>query len=1436
MAGTRENGDLRGGEPIVGRTCPTRHAIDRGDLMRRLVFSALASMMGVFSASALTAEPLARQDVPEPLRPWVDWVLAGHEDERCPSLAGDGARACVWPGRLVLVLEAKGGRFRQEVFVARESDVALPGGGGPVWPEGVRIDGGSGAVIELEGMPRVRLAAGMHGVEGRFAWSEIPPGLRVPNEIALVDLSLEGRPVARPRRDADGALWLREARVEVAAGPVENRVDVEVARRFEDAVPPRLQTLVTLRVSGTAREELLGVALPEDWQATAISGPLPARLDPDGRLRVQLRPGDWTVRVDARLAKPSLKLAQPRQPDGARWDESEVWSVAPAPELRLLELSGAPPIDPTQAEIPPDWQALPTYRLDAGTSLELVEKRRGNEGSPGDQLTLQRTWYLDFDGAGATVLDRLEGTLRQSLRVEMGPGSELGRAAIGGVDQPITRRAEGERLGVETTLGRLSLDADSRIPASPGRLAAVGWEHDVDQLAGTLWLPPGYRLLHASGVDAASSTWVSRWNLLSVFVVLLMTVVRGRLFGAVGAAWALATLVLVWNEPGAPARIWLALAVIEALRRAVGHGRFSRGVQLVQGLVAVGLVVIAVPFAVTQLRGGLFPALAEPRMGGQPDLLDLVSTQPLEVLAAPEQAVERGSELDDQGAVAAISPESLEFRRGMRVAKAKDMPESAASGGRSDSFSSSANTALLESDPSAIVPTGPGRPEWTWERVDLSWSGPVTRDQVLGLWLVPPWANGLLAILRVAAIVGLAGLFVRGWRAQSFAGAGLGPLGTVVGGSTAALLASAMMLGAGASVLTALPATAQAEMPTPEMLDALRERLLENPKCVPNCAALSRLDVDVTPARLRLLAVFEAREETGVPLPGGGLGESSWLPESVIVDGSRSGAIRRDPSGVLWLRLSPGTHEVVLEGAMPPQALVQLPLPLAPHRTLLATPPRGYDVVGIGPDGSAVGALQFVREVGSQPVETASEKLEPSAILPFVELTRLFELGLRWRTWTRIQRIAPADGPIVLEVPLIPGESVTTPGIRVENGLAKLTLAADEAFASYESTLEIAPALALQAPENRPWSEVWQLSTAPVWHVDAEGIPPVDLVHEGARVRQWRPWPGEKLRLAIERPAALDTATRTIDRVVLSLAPGARATDATLTIAMRSSQGGQHVVSLPEAAQLTSLSINGQAQPLRQEGREVSISLAPGPREVVLGWREPRGVRAFFRSSEVGLGVDAVNAQVELAVPENRWLLFTQGPRLGPSVLFWSTLLVVAGLAFLIARTGLTPLRIHHGWLLGLGLTQAPLAAGAIVVAWFLALGLRGQFAERLRGVRPLLFRAIQIALALLTLAAGFALIHAIANGLLGTPDMRIAGNGSTGNLLRWYVDRTTSSLPRTYAFSLSIWWYRGVMLAWSMWLALALVEWARWGFARWSAGGMFRPDPASGTGAAASG
>jgi hypothetical protein len=630
------------------------------------------------------------------------------------------------------------------------------------------------------------------------------------------------------------------------------------------------------------------------------------------------------------------------------------------------------------------------------------------------------------------------------------------------------------------------------------------------------------------------------------------------------------------------------------------------------------------------------------------------------------------------------------------------------------------------------------------------------------------------------------------------------------------------------ALVLAGPAPARAELPTPELLKELRERLLESPRCAPSCATAPRLALGVSPERLELRLAVDVAAESAVPLPGGGDDGAGFVPDLVAVGGRPAEALRRDDNGLLWLRLPAGSHTVLISGSLPRRANLEIALPLRPQRVELIGAPRGWAVLGLDERGHVAGALQLAREEEAAPDAQAaqSQALEPTAIPPFVSVVRTLRLGLRFEVETGVQRIAPPDGAIVLELPLLAGESVTTAGVRVEAGRALVTLAPGEGFTSFSSTLPITPTLALEAPREVSWTETWRLDPSPLWFVTAEGPPAIDAPSAGTRLREWQPWPGEKLALAIERPEGAGGATLTIDRSQLELRPGLRATDVSLALSLRSSQGGQHFVTLPEGAELTSLALDGAEQPLRVEGGRVAIPLAPGAHEARLGWREPRSIRALFRGSAIDLGVPSVNAHVSLAVPESRWVLFAAGPRLGPSVLFWPVLLVVAVLAVALGRVPWTPLRARHWLVLGVGMTQAPLPAAALVVAWLLALGWRGRLDEAERTRSPIAFDVLQVVLAVLSAVALVALFHAIRVGLLGSPVMQIAGNDSTSELLRWYQDRAEAVLPRVSLLSLSLWFYRAVMLAWSLWVAQALVGWLRWGWQQWTHGGYWLGRP----------
>jgi hypothetical protein len=325
---------------------------------------------------------------------------------------------------------------------------------------------------------------------------------------------------------------------------------------------------------------------------------------------------------------------------------------------------------------------------------------------------------------------------------------------------------------------------------------------------------------------------------------------------------------------------------------------------------------------------------------------------------------------------------------------------------------------------------------------------------------------------------------------------------------------------------------------------------------------------------------------------------------------------------------------------------------------------------------------------------------------------------------------------------------------------------------------------------------------------------------QGRWLPTWRPWPGEQLTLAITRPEGVAGPTLTVDRTHLQSSPGQRATDTSLDLTLRSSQGGQHTLTLPEDARLQAVTINGAAQPIRQEGQSVTLPIQPGQQSMTLILRQPKGIRLLFSSPLVNLAIPSVNSTINIKLGNDRWTLLTGGPQLGPAVLFWGVLVVIVIIAVGLGRIRLTPLTASQWLLLGIGLSQTPVWGGLIVVGWLLALGGRARLKPE---ISTSWFNGIQLGLIVLTLMALSFLFDAIEQGLLGLPEMQIAGNNSSAYDLNWYQDRSPPELPRAWILSVPLMVYRLLMLAWALWLAFALLRWLRWGWSCFTTHGMWR-------------
>ncbi len=1361
------------------------------------------------------AERLARDRVPEPLQPWVDWALHGVRDSLCPFLHGqqDSTR-CAWPGRLELDLDERGGRFTQAWTVDVESTVPLPGGAGR-WPEDVKLDGVATTPLARAGVPTLRLAIGAHTIAGVFRWDALPEALEVAPDVGLVALTLRGAAVAFPSRDTTGRVWLGRV---VEAPAEEDRVIVRVSRRVVDDVPLQLTTRVELAVSGKAREVHLGPALPAGFTPLSLVSPLATRLEADGRLRVQVRPGDWTIELVARHDGPVESLVLPAPTDAWAEGGEETWVWDARPALRVVEIEDVIAVDPQQTTLPDDWKSLPAYRMAPDVTMKLVERRRGNEPPEPDRLALERELWLDFDGGGYTVRDHLTGTLNSSFRLEMQPTLVLGRVALDGRDQVVTRRPGSDRDGIEVRQGQLTLEAESRIDAALRTLPAVSWDADVESLSATLHLPPGWRVFAARGADQVPGTWVEGWTLLDFFGVLIAALAFRRLWGWVWGGVALVGLALI--HPEAHGFTWLFLAVLafEAALRLLGAGKARRWVRATW-IVLVGYAVLtAVPFLVWQVRVAMYPSLEHawyatrdaPPGGSGPDFLRYHTVTGSEAPVAPASPAPQEAMLEESAVdkPAERGRQNLEMRK---LAQLDDRLEPRKSlrlqlGG----LPSASSDELQRFDPHAVVNTGPGIPSWSWNQVSIGFSGPVQREQAVSLYLLSPTINALLNGLRAAflGLLVLRLLGMRGDRSLKWLGAGA---------RSAPAIAAAVLV-----TLVTAPNAARADVPDQAILDQLRSRLTERPVCHPDCASISRAYVDVTGGRLKARLEVAALAATAIPLPGSA---TSWSPVQVLVDAKPASAIR-DESGTLWALIPAQSKEVLLDGPLPERDEIAIPMPLVPARVEVKAP--GFTIEGVHENGQPDSSLTLRRERTEPADPDALDANSPQVLPSFLSVTRSLSLGLKWEVTTHVRRLSPGGAPATAQIPLLPGESVTTEGSRVEKGHVLVTLASDVDEAQWSSTLEQRAALELVAPSTADFVEVWQLGASTLWHVDAKGLAPIhpgDVM--GVRVPEWHPWPGERLALAITRPEGVPGATLTIDSSLLSVTPGLRSTDSTLTLSIRSSRGGRHVVTLPEGVELTSVEVGGLAQPLRMDGSRVTLPIHPGSQVAEIAWREARGIETRFTTPRVDAGAPSVNAAVRAEVSANRWVLFVHGPRLGPAVLFWSLLAVLLVVSMALGRVPLTPLRAHHWFLLGLGLTQLPVSAAAIVAIWLLALGVRRERAAALDSPeRRGTFNLVQVALVALTLAALAVLAWGIERGLLGMPRMQIQGNGSNGDTLRWFADRAEGALPTAWLISLPLWVYRLAMLAWALWIAASLIRWLKWAWESFTTGGGWKPAP----------
>lgn len=1364
--------------------------------------------------AARSSAPLSYQ-VPPALEPWVDWVLAKHPERVCPwQVAGAKRANCLWVNGLEINLGDKGLDFRLSVQAYAPGNLTLPGNA-KFWPTQVQVNAAAAVVTRAGGKPAVRLAAGRFEVTGKMQWSERPDNLDLPTQFGVLRVQRDGEPVLRPTVNG-GRLLLTEGRATLSvAQPVS--LSAEVFRQIVDGAPLQLHTYLRLRVSGPSRIETLGQVLLPNFKVTHINSPLPARLQSDGNLQIQVEPGEHLIQVMAR-AEQQLDLLE-SNPKTDNWPQQEVWAFAPRRDLRLVNVSGGNGVDLSQVNAPFAVDGLQGFTLARDQGLQLQEQQRGDPNPAPGQLAMRRSLWLNFDGSGYVVRDDLSTQLRRAGR--LAASYSLGSVEVDGTPQLVTRLGDGEP-GVELAPGQHQITAVSEI--APGALTtAVGWNLDADSLSATLHLPPGWRLLWATGVDSAPSSWLERWTLWDLFLVILSLVLAWRFLG-VGFSLLLGfTLLIAYQQSVGFAFVWLLLLLVVVVLPYLKATRLH-GVVRISALLLGGVTLLAaLGVAIDHVRQGIYPQLG----GGQGQWVN--QTVPIDTFGVGQAEVE-SMESPEQ---VTMADDGMLRKQSRKAGSALSSIPRQPSAIEEIVVTSSSRKRIPDG---MQVQTGPGQPAWNWVQAPLNWHGPVAAEQPLQLTLMPPllvriWHFLIALTVMLVSLLLLVPLLpslpsLPGWLRS------LAP--------SASRVASVVVLMTAIGTLAPAPnAQAASATSTPDaaLLQELEQRLLAPPACMPGCASLGPVQIGVTADALDIKLQVHVAALVAVPIPGSANG---WQPSRVTVGGS-AGVVSRNAAGELTIALPAGVHQVRLQGSLAQLEQVDLTFALAPA-IVLVEQHAAWQVQGLRNQRLVRRSISLVRKptAKSGATDVASkareQRLQPDVAPAYVRVERDLEFGLDWRVVTKVTRLAPQRGSFSVKIPLLSGEAVLDDKINTSTAdgveSAHLVFGVRQSVVRWESRLaqnaQDAPVTLVQlaAPSIAQHQEVWSFRGSNLWHLHF--APSAGLVASTISGRDgpvFYPRSDETLQVKPEATVPVPGASTTVHSVNLTMRPGDRLATSDLQLRIQSSQGGDYGLELPLGAELSDVWIDGERQPLSLRDNRLDLPLATGMADYRVTWRAPQEQSLRYTTDALKMASPLTNVSLNLDFPKDRWVLALGGPSLGPALLFWGVFFVVAGVGWILSRVPGTALRPLDALLLAFGLTLCNLPTAVLVAVWVLVLRAKTQWIEK---IELHTFRnAVQVLTAGLTIITVIGLVVSVPMALLGSPDMQVVGNGSGSYFYRWYADQADGSLPTAWVISLPLWVYRVAMLLWSLWLAFALLRWLRWGWQAWSTPKTWYPNAA---------
>lgn len=1335
---------------------------------------------GLGGLLALVSAVSFAQGAPGTLQEWKEVLQQEQTQNQCDS----GALSCVWPGRLSIETTEKTGSFQQQWFLLQESLVPLPGDLS-FWPQQVQEQGKALVVINQDGKPWVKLSAGQHTINGQWSWGQSPNQLALPDQIAWWDWRHNDQWVSSSK---DNQFLVRQT----SQSNIESKETAQwrVFKRWIDQPVPQVEVLLSFNVSGSPREITLPpIAEFPRFLPLSLQSAWPTELQPDGSLRIQVSPGQQDIRV---LLRCQDQCEQPFKATGVA--PFEYWALQSDPLFRSLAWKDLSNVDPRQINAPEEWHNLSWIRVEKNQNAQWEVKSKGPD-TEAENLTLVRNVWWDLKGKGWTIIDQLNGVRPAQNTLWMKSPFVLQSVKPTTSDDlfPLPVMDVSQTGGaVEWHDRNLALRAVSRIEDQPSALPVSGWNAKFENIQWNLSLPPGVSVLTASGVDTQSGTWTSNWSIADIFLMALLLALSWYFGGALmSLSMGFLGLIAFHTEwfPGWLLGSVLLLGLIKQWYRR--REQWPSWLSWLWRILMVLLLAQSFLFILQRIDYALYPQWSK-QSGVLAWLKQSSDTQANNMASAPGEEQAALEEIPIP-----VSPAPASLSRSKSPISDEDLP-------------------IKEVNDRALsIAAGPSQPNWPsqWNGVSVGWHSSVGADASWKLWVIPAWLTRLgsllSALLLALVLIRLAYIKPHPWfdrvprlKRQLWVLSFL--CITVNVHATTQLPERASVPSVEATEEVHSPSSNQAVSPPvvqgePWWYQKLKEVSPPNVVCQENCNQINQVILSRNSQQIQLKLQVHAQQASELALPSVNQ-EEARLSALTVGGKAASGLLLKNGQWTTWVE--EGIHEYIMIIELRSDNGV-ITWPSTPGTVLV----ESGDWAGIVRQKLTSNTLGWVTST-TVPKNDAQKTL---SVLPFVQVRRVLRLNSEWKLQTTVQRIAPSQGPLVVSVPLLPGEAPEKDWMQ-ENGQLQVVLDAAQQEVSWNSHLAMKSPLILTPISLKQGQEQWQIQADSRWKITANGLSP-----RSDNSWLFMPLPNEKLNLTIEQPPLRKGAVGIIEEANALVVMTDRNQEATLRLKTLANSNTDLNISTPKGWTLDQVgNFNGadlELLPIREKDGKVQLPLLSGHQEWQIKWISAEGVSIRTQTPQFALSLPTYNVTISPALGSvddpNRWVVALGGDGLRPIAMHLPYIMAAFLIGLVLGHLPYSPFKPYQWGIIGVGLVGEHLWCALFFTMWVFALQ-RFWLTKPFKDVKPI----VKTGLLLWGALSLCWLFLAILNSLRTAPSLHLKGWGTQ---LTWYVDRVgqLNDFPQAILYSFPLWVYQGLMLLWSLWVIRLLVlgvkyQWAR--------------------------